>query len=214
MSQCSYAQLVVQSVDLRCTAQSERYRNVENRPGSSCKLCLDGVELWREQRRQLDEDALAKNSQYDLPTPSADVVKSFENLSTRGPCQYVCQQCIFRDISQLLNFRISTECITNDNFSIAFVRGMTAQASNEVLKHQASTITILSFRNIRATKKVNLYKLLVFLFSPSFSFSHFFSSSFYLFLIFATSPLSKQNSCNGRYLQNTSRDGWAGPKRI
>ena len=138
MSQCSQGFIVDQKISVQCddTIKAEQVSN-----GRNCALCKQILSHVEDLHDQLEADASALNTLFSPPQASERAISfahgSAELTGNDGACQYVCMQCVARNVTQNVNLQISANCDTStQSFRTAFVSGMNAQARVEIAKHQ------------------------------------------------------------------------------
>jgi hypothetical protein len=110
----------------------------------NCVDCKAKMQAIADQRTKLEQDAHQLNPSYAIQTPSQIYLDLFNGTSSTdgkpqndGICQYVCLQCIAKDVQQTLQMTIDASCQTSTNsFITAFTTGMSYQAEYELTKHQ------------------------------------------------------------------------------
>ncbi len=138
MSSCSQGFVVDQRINLTCDDPVKAELVAK---GRNCTLCKQIVEHAENLRTQLEADAGALNPGFIPSSGDPRAVKFVHGSEALrgddGACQYVCMQCVARNINQNVNLVVSSQCDTSSkSFSSAFVSGMTTQARVEIAKHQ------------------------------------------------------------------------------
>lgn len=151
--ECKQAFLVDQTLSLNCD-NSELGELVAN--NKNCTLCKDVVSQIINDRKKLEKEAMGLNNGF-IPTPIAERVLNVVNgnLDTKddGLCQYMCMQCVARNVNQNITIRLSQDCsVTDSDFIRSFATGMSHQAEQEVNKHQ-KTLNAAGY-NINTTQDV------------------------------------------------------------
>lgn len=116
----------------------------------NCTACKTAALALYQDRLLLEQQAVAKNPGYTAQTLDPGILSSYFGLSGDttpgqeaigwdGACMYVCEQCVTQNITQDLQMQITAECdFTTDEFSTAFVSGMTLQAQSALSQNVAA----------------------------------------------------------------------------
>jgi hypothetical protein len=136
-TQCKQSFVVKQSTDLDCNNAVQAKKVANN---SNCTICKQYVDEIFKMREDLENEAHANNPSYKIQKPNeqaVDLINGKLSNHDDGLCQYVCMQCIVRNLNQDINFTIDTSCMVNSSsFISAFTSGMSYQAQVELTKHQ------------------------------------------------------------------------------
>jgi hypothetical protein len=138
MSMCTQGFIVDQKINLNC---DNSIKAAQVAQGRNCALCKQIVTHVEKLHAQLEKDASNLNPSF-VPSTASDSAVQFVHGSAEisgndGACQYVCMQCVARNVTQNVNVQISSNCDTStQSFRTAFVSGMSTQARIEIAKHQ------------------------------------------------------------------------------
>jgi hypothetical protein len=136
-STCTQNFVIDQTSSLQCDDDVQGSNVAQN---TNCIKCKDIVNQIFEMRGKLDRDAHDLNSNYVIPTLKKEAKAIIDGSLTSGNdgvCQYVCMQCVAKNIRQNIQMHIDQSCdVTNKNFVSAFTSGMSYQAEYELTKHQ------------------------------------------------------------------------------
>ena len=140
MSKCTQGFVVDQKINFNC---DDNLRAEQVAQGRNCALCKQILAHVEDLHEQLEKDASALNPSFAPPPVTETVVKfvrgSPEISGNDGVCQYVCMQCVARNVTQNVNLQISSSCDTStQSFRTAFLSGMSTQARIEIAKHQTA----------------------------------------------------------------------------
>lgn len=83
---------------------------------AGCRKCADVKGEYLERRRQLEQDALLVDSNYDVQEPNADVL-AFWLSEAFIPCRYACADCAFQETEQSATINVSTQCVDQSTFN-------------------------------------------------------------------------------------------------
>ena len=135
VTQCSQSFVINQETSIECDRTNfgdlERFSD-----NTSCKKCKSYIAQIIKERQDLEDDAHRKNPKYK----KQQAIKAARDLMSNkddGVCQYVCMQCIARNVNQNISVNLVQSCDTSNNdFRTAFTTGMSYQAEHELQKHQ------------------------------------------------------------------------------
>lgn len=137
--ECKQAFLVDQTISLNC---DNAVLGDEVSVNPNCKRCKDVVAQIQNDRKKLERDARTlnascKNCSSKVEQRVLDVVNGELKNHNDGLCQYVCMQCVARNITQNVEIKLTQDCAVDDkNFIKSFTSGMSHQAAQEIEKHQ------------------------------------------------------------------------------
>ncbi len=122
---CQQSFIASQTVSLNCD-NSVLGDIVSNNP--NCLDCKIKMQSIIDMRTKLETDANQLNPSYQIQQASQSNINQFNGENPNhndGICQYVCLQCIAKDIEQTLQMTIDASCQTNtSSFITAFTSGM------------------------------------------------------------------------------------------
>lgn len=109
---------------------------------ANCVACKAAMQDILDSRQSLETDAHAQNPNYTIQIPNPVIVQQFQGVDgsySSGVCDWVCEQCVVKDVEQKLSMNINVNCDTNTNsFISAFTSGMSTQAEYELTKQSSS----------------------------------------------------------------------------
>lgn len=135
-TRCQQAYVAQQSIDFSCVGQ-QAGEDVANNP--NCTYCKKVVQDLVAGRVELEKEAARKNTEYKPQVAVPVLQKAVTSQLDEGICQYMCKQCIMRNVSQDLQMKIVDVCnINTENFMDAFEDGMTAATKAALASHSKS----------------------------------------------------------------------------
>lgn len=154
---CQQAFVNQQLFDLECNNSAGEL--VPKNP--NCVACKKLAALVAADREKLEEDAHKRNPNYTPQKVNPQIAESYFGVlgdHSDGICKYVCEQCVFENLSQNIQMQLLAECDeTTKTFTSAFVQGMSVQAEVSLTQHQqALKTTGLEIQNQEDIKSLSI----------------------------------------------------------
>lgn len=138
---CQQAFVNQQILDLECNNPAGAL--VGSNP--NCLRCKELAAQVAADRQQLEQEASARNPNYQPQKVNEQIAESYFGISgdhADGICKYVCEQCVFENLSQNIQMQMVAECdINTKTFTSAFTQGMSVQAEVALTQHQEALKT-------------------------------------------------------------------------
>lgn len=133
---CQQAFVNQQIFDLECNNAAGQII----RQNPNCVNCIKLALLVAADRQKLEEDAHTRNPNYTPQVVLPQIAESYFGVladKSDGICKYVCEQCVFENLSQNIQMQLVAECDeTSRTFTSAFTQGMSVQAEVSLTQHQ------------------------------------------------------------------------------
>lgn len=111
----------------------------------NCVQCKRLAAQVAADRQALEREAQALNPTYVPQVVNGALAASYFGVlgdHADGICKYVCEQCVFEDLSQNIQMQMVAACDTdNRTFITAFTQGMSVQAEVALTQHQEALKT-------------------------------------------------------------------------
>lgn len=134
---CDQGFIVDQEVKLEC---NDAAKAAAVRSNPNCTYCLQQVAAMLADRNNLEQQATARNPNYEPQVASPDVLQSIQGSlpdQTDGACKYVCLQCIAKNIDQNIQMSITENCnVSTQAFLTAFDNGLNSAAQQALKQNQ------------------------------------------------------------------------------
>lgn len=138
---CQQAFVDQQILDLEC--KNALGPLVETNP--NCLRCKALAAEVAADREKLEDEAHQLNPNYVKQVVDPAIAASYFGVlgdHGDGVCKYVCEQCVFENLSQNIQMQMVAECDSNTKtFTSAFVQGMSVQAEVALTQHQEALKT-------------------------------------------------------------------------
>ena len=135
-TRCQQAYVAQQTIDFSCVGK-EAGESVANNP--NCAYCQKVIKDLVAGRVELEKEAARKNTNYKPQKANEALENAVTTDLTENICQYMCQQCVMRNVEQDLQMRIVDSCeINTENFMDAFEAGMTSAAKAALASNSKS----------------------------------------------------------------------------
>ncbi len=155
---CKQSFILNQNLSINCdnTVLGDAVANNPN-----CVACKAIMASLAQARNQLETDAHAANPNYTPQVPSQAILDIYNGTLPNhndGACQYVCLQCIAKDINQTEQMTIDASCNTNtQSYISAFTNGMSYQAQVELGAQQNALKSVgYNIQNEDDVKKLSI----------------------------------------------------------